>query len=141
MGVYIAPHYPALLSFAQRLRHCVVPNLVNFCRPSAKSLVQTRHFLRQVQQGTAASNVLTPDRLGPNNGDQNIDGVVRLLQRQHPFMVKIFCDHFIYHRVPQSFFIVEMVVQSSLRDARGGQNGVEIGTAKARAVNLLGRGV
>ena len=100
--------------------------------------VEQRHLLRQIDQWTAVPYVSWPSWYRLYNADQCIDRVFVLtpLQRKGPPVTGNSCNDLFDNGIPQSFLAFEMVVERSLRDVGGGQNGLYSGTLEDVSVNF-----
>src|SRR5215472_15123021 len=105
-------------------------------QPLAELFVQSRHLLRQIDQGTTALYICWTNRCGLDNADQSVDRVLALLERTQPFVLGEFCDDLFDDGMAEIFLAIEMVVERSLGDIGGSQNGIDAGTLESRSVDL-----
>ena len=110
----------------------------NSLQPLAELSVELRHLLRQIGQGTTALYIPWPMWQPLHNADQGINGIGALapLQGERPPLTGEFCNDLFDNGVSKSLLALEMVVERSLGNVRGGQNRIDSGALEAVFVNL-----
>src|SRR5215469_11296623 len=118
--------------------NCFLQGTEDTFQSLAELLVEPRHLLCQIDQGTAILYVSWPSWYRLYNTDQSIDRVLVLApsQRKQPPLGCNCGDDLFDNGVSQSFLAFEMVVERSFRDVGRGQNCIYSRALEAHFVDL-----
>ena len=110
-GLDLGMHLSGLLTPTQGLRDGLAPSAVNLRKALAESLVEGRHFHREVADRAAVEDeaflgVLILDRLqeAPQDALQDGNGVVRFSKRLHPPVMHGGGEELFQHRIAHFIF-------------------------------------
>ena len=119
-----------------------MPFFVNSNQSRAKSLINRRHFLREISQRTTQVDIDNGKCFtrGFNLFNKPINRVIEMLQRFDKTLMDVSRNYFIDNRIAKLGLIGKMMIKRALGNPGMRQNIAQAGSLKSLAVDFLIRG-